>query len=199
MGAGQGLRSPYNILTRYNPNVETYERKIMTKKKTEPLKYEAEMSEFLSIMEWSDVKLDVNVQNQQVVIHSGVNIDGQNGQAIIEANSDNDLFDFYIYYTGIECKFHKWEQMQLLMNEINIRFPLGRFECFDVGGDRRIRWRHRIDFEGSNISGVSIRNNFGPGWDATVAFASVIAAVALTKQSAKEAISDYDREREETE
>lgn len=168
----------------------------MTKKQTN-LKYESEMNEFISIMGWNDVELNSNIETQQVVISTGVSIDGQDGRAIIEANSDNDLFDFYIYYISIKCKSPKWEQMQWLMNEINFRFPLGRFECFDVEGDRRIRWRQRVDFEGSKISGASIRNNFKPGWDATEMFSSVIAAVALTNQSAKDAIAEFDKERDE--
>ena len=169
----------------------------MTTNKADTMKYQTEMSEFLSIMNWNDVELNLNVEGQQVVIATGVTIDGQNGRAIIEANSDNDLFDFYIYYTGIKCKPNKWEQMQWLMNELHWRFPLGRFECFENEGERYIRWRHRVDFEGSKISGASIRNNFKPGWDGAEMFASVIAAVALTSQSAKDAIADFDKEREE--
>lgn len=169
----------------------------MTEKEKPQLKYEAEMNEFLSIMKWNDVELISNIEAQQVVVATGVSMDGQDGRAIIEANSDNDLFDFYIYYTSIKCKPNKWEHMQWLMNAINERFSFGRFECFEVEGDRRIRWRNRIDFEGSNISGASIRNNFKPGWDGTEMFASVIAAVALTNQSAKDAIAEYDKERDE--
>jgi hypothetical protein len=166
----------------------------MANEKSTELKYASEMREFLSIMEWGDTKVDSNVEGQQVVIATGVDIDGQSGRVIIEANSDTDIFDFYIYFTSIKCKPNKNEQMQWLMNELNKRWLFGRFQCFKTDDAFLIRWHHRIDFEGSSPTGVTVRNNFKPGWDATEFFSGVIAAVALTNQSAKDAIAEHDQE-----
>ena len=69
--------------------------------KEKVLKYEKEMREFLEIMKWKDVNLDVDADNQVVSFGAGVNVGSQSGRAIIEANSDSDLFDFYIYFSSI--------------------------------------------------------------------------------------------------
>ncbi len=158
------------------------------------LKYEKEMQEFLSIMEWKD-ELNVNTENEQVSVATGINISGQSGRAIIEANSDNDIFDFYIYFIALKCKAKKNEQMKLLLTEINHRSAFGRFEYYMYEDSLFVRWRNSVDFEGGAPSGITIKNNFQPGWDAADRFSDTLTAVAITNQSAEEAIAEYDEEK----
>jgi len=58
--------------------------------------------------------------------------------------------------------------------------------------DDRIRWVHRVDFEGSSPTGISVERIVGPAWGRVSAFTDPICAVAITKQSAAEAIEEFD-------
>ena len=75
------------------------------------LKYEKEMQEFLSIYKWDDVELTVDTEIQQVSLSIDIDISGQSGKAVIEANSDNDIFDIYIYMHSLKCKAKKIEEL----------------------------------------------------------------------------------------
>jgi hypothetical protein len=160
------------------------------------LKYEKEMQEFLSIYKWDDVELKVDTEIEQVSLSTNITISGQNGKGIIEANSDNDIFDFYIYMLALKCKAKKIDQMKILLTEIHNRWAFGRFEYFMLDDFLHVRWRLRFDFEGCTVSGLTIKNNFQAGWDAAERFIDTLMAVALTNQSAEEAIAEYEVERE---
>lgn len=88
----------------------------------------------------------------------------------------------------------KRPEMFHLLNEINTRGGIGGYGCFQLleEGDDRIRWVHRVDFEGSSPTRKSIEQMVGPGWERVNAFIEVIHAVALTKQSAVEALDQFD-------
>lgn len=160
------------------------------------LKYEKEMQEFLSICKWDDVELKVDTENQQVIMATEITISGQDGRGRIEANSDNDIFDFYIYMLTLKCKAKKIEQMKILLTEIHDRWAIGRFEYFTIDDSFHVRWRHRVIFEGCTVSGLTIQKNFQAGWDAAERFFDTLSAVALTNQSAEEAIAEYEVELE---
>lgn len=154
------------------------------------LKFQKVFDEFLRIRQWED-KYEVDSDAQTVSLHTKLNItEGHSGNLIIEASDKTDLVDVYIYY-GLTCKDGKQDELAKLFNSIHQKWHFGRFMVF---ADGHIRWSHRVDFEGSNPTGVSIDRIVGPGWGAAAEFADVIAAVALTKQSAVDAISEYEEE-----
>ena len=163
----------------------------MTKNKA--LKYEKEMQEFLSLMQWED-ELDVDAEKGMVSLSTGLSIDGQSGKLIIEANSNNDIFNIKIYFNNLIVKTKKIEQMKLLIAEINSRFRLGKFSHFDNDGSITIFWQQVIDFEGGSLSALTIKNNFQPGWNSAVMYSSAFASVALTNQSAEDAMAEFDEE-----
>jgi hypothetical protein len=150
-------------------------------------KYQKVLEDFMKAREWED-KLEVDTEAGTVSLNTGINIGDQNGRLIIRFSEARDLLDVFVYY-DIKCKEAKIEEMKLLMNGIHQRWMFGRFEVFPDGF---VRWFHRIDFEGSQPSGLSVQRNIQPGWDAASQFADVIASVALTKQTAEEALADYD-------
>jgi hypothetical protein len=152
-----------------------------------PLKYQSILEEFLKYKEWTD-ELLIDQHAKTVALATAVAIGSQSGRLIIEASDESDLVDVYFYY-GINCKKNKFEQMCVLLIEIHRRWSLGRFELDDEG---HIRWHHRVDFEGSNPTAVSIERIVQPGWDAMSRFAEIISSVALTKQTAAEAIEEFD-------
>jgi len=162
-------------------------------KSIDKLKYQVVLEEFLAGREWED-ELSIDFEEKKVSLDTGISSGeaGFKGHLIIEANDQTDLVDVFIYYDQ-PCKAAKLEQMSLLMNEIHCRWNFGRFMVFPDGN---VRWCHRVDFEGSQPTGLSIERIVQPGWGVAEKFAGVIAAVALTKQTAADAIREYDEEQE---
>ena len=62
--------------------------------------------------------------------------------------------------------------------------------------DGRVCWHHRVDFEGSQPTGKSVEQIVSAGFSGIQEFNDVISAVALTKQTAAEAIEEYDSAQE---
>jgi hypothetical protein len=87
----------------------------------------------------------------------------------------------------------KRSEMTILLNELNTRGANGGYGCLQLIDDARIRWVHKVDFEGSSPTGKSIEQIVGPGWERCGAFIEVIRSVALTKQTAAEALAEFDR------
>jgi hypothetical protein len=162
----------------------------MTKKSNNKLKYQVVLDEFLKEREWTDDYV-VDTEEQSVSLDSKITIgNGYSGRLIVKAWDQSDLVDVYIYYDHT-CKEAKLNEMAILCNSIHQRWHFGRFMVFDDG---YIRWAHRVDFEGLQPTALSLERIVQPGWDAAQKFASVIAAVALTKQSAAEALKEYDED-----
>ena len=116
-----------------------------------------------------------------------------NGKLIIEAFDESDFVSVY-FYLPFECKESKRTEMCILLNDFNARGGVGGCGCFQLldADDDRIRWVHRVDFEGSSPTGKSVGRIVGPGWERVASFIEPICAVALTKQTATEAIEEFD-------
>lgn len=149
--------------------------------------YKKILKDFLDAREWTD-ELEVDQATLQVSLGTGIDIGSQSGRLIIEADCKSAVIDVYIYYE-LKCKEAKLDQLTLLLNGIHQRWAYGRFVVFPSG---QIRWQHRVDFEDASPTGNSINNIVRPGWEAVGMFADVISAVALTKQTAEEALAEYD-------
>lgn len=163
----------------------------MAKKVTGKLKYQIVLDDFLAARDWQD-ECDVNLEEKKVALQTRIDVTPeQEGRLIIEASDKTDIVDVYFYY-DLRCKEAKLEQMAILLNSIHVRWALGRFEVFPDG---YMRWRHRVDFAGSQPTGLSLENIVQAGWAASSEFADPIAAVALTSLSAEEALQDYDQEK----
>lgn len=156
------------------------------------LKYQVVLEEFLKAREWED-ELSIDDENKKVALVTGVTMGEHSGKLIIEASDETDLVGVY-FYLGFECKKSKRTEMCILLNDFNARGGVGGYGCFQLldADDDRIRWVHRVDFEGSSPTGNSVERIVGPGWERVSAFIETICAVALTKQSAAEAIEEFD-------
>lgn len=158
-------------------------------KTDEKLKYQIILDDFLKIRGWTD-EYEVDLEAKSVSLSTKLNIsEGHSGTLIIEASDRSDLVDVYIYY-GITCKKEKQDELIRLINSIHQKWHYGHFIVFPDG---YIRWSHRVDFEGSQPTGTSLDKIVSPAWGAVEKFADAIAAVALTKQSATEALDEYDK------
>lgn len=157
-----------------------------------PIKYQDTMKEFMEFREWND-ELIFDEENGKVVLSTGVNIENQSGRAIVEARN-NDIFEFFFYYVNFTVKESNMDQIEILLSKINRNIFIGCLEVVGDVDDRRVRWRHRVDFEGASPTGLTLSRNFQPGWDTLESFINPIAAVALTKQSAADALSEHEAE-----
>lgn len=154
-------------------------------------KYEKIIAEFAAARDWKD-EITLDPDTNIVSLATGINFSSQTGRLIIEADNETDVVEVFIYF-DLKCKEAKLREMKLLMNELHQRWKFGRFTTYDAGV---VRWTHRVDFEGSSPTGKSIEQIVGPGWNAVETFADTVAAVALTKQTAEEAIGEYDAAQE---
>lgn len=154
-------------------------------------RFHALMEEFLAERGWED-ELEVDEEAQTVSLRTGLDLNGQDGRLFVEASEKTCFVDVYVYYTGFKCKPAKLNEMAVLLNQIHTRCSYGTFVVFDDG---YVRWQHRVDFENSQPSGLSITRIVGPGWDYAKEFSDPISAVALTKQTAKEALEEFDEAR----
>ncbi len=156
-------------------------------------RFHALMEEFLANREWDD-ELEVDEEAQTVKLNTGLDLNGQDGRLIVEASEKTCFVDVFIYYTGFKCKPAKLNEMAVLLNQLHTRRRYGTFVAFDDG---YVRWQHRVDFEDSEPCGLSIERIVGPGWEYAKQFSDPISAVALTKQSAKEALEEFDEAQDE--
>ena len=160
----------------------------MGKSASKKFKYQSILEQFLAGREWHD-ELDVDAEEKTFSLVTGINLEGQNAKLIVQAGEDVEMVDVVIIY-GFACKQNKLQEMAILLNAIHLRCMYGRF-LVDVE-DGEIRWHHRVDFQGSEPTGQSVEQIVGPGWNFAEIFASTIAAVALTKQTAADAIAEFD-------
>jgi hypothetical protein len=152
------------------------------------MKYKTLLEEYLVAREWTD-ELSVDEENGAVQLDTSVSLGEQGGRLIVEAYEKSDLIDVFIYFRGFSCKDSKVGEMLKVLNSIHGRVRYGRFELLPDGV---LRWFHRVDFEGSSPTPTSVHQMVQPGWNIAERWADVLAAVALTKQTAEEALEDFD-------
>jgi flagellar hook protein FlgE len=85
-----------------------------------------------------------------------------------------------------ELNLSKLTDCAILFNHINACNKWGAIACTDTKGT--IRWRHSIDFEGTDPSIASIDNAFNVGSNLFEHWFEEITSVALTQTTAKELI-----------
>lgn len=147
------------------------------------------VQEFLDTREWVD-ELSVDNGEKTVNLVTGVSFSGQNGGKLyIEGWMATGILQV-TFYLPFNCRESKLNEMAILINEIHNLNSYGRFQCLPNKADRRIRWIHRVDFEGMQPRGIAINNIVGPGWNLCDHYFEAIAAVAMTKQTAHEALAD---------
>ena len=162
-------------------------------KKTKKLQFQAVLEEFMKLRGWED-EISIDEDEQYVSLATSVNIgDYAGGKLIIEAFDKTQLVSVFFYFP-FECKASKRMEMCYLLNDINARGGIGGYGCFQLldAGDDRIRWVLKVDFEGSSPTGKSIEQMVGPGWNRVAGFVEVVRSVALTKQTAIDALEEFD-------
>lgn len=148
------------------------------------------MEDFLKLMGWED-DLELDEKSKFVRLRTNVGFgDYRGGLLVVEASDQTQIVSVF-FYLPFECSESKRIEMVQLLNELNQRgYGLGGYGCFQLleTGDDRIRWVHRVDFEGSSPTALSIRQIVGPGWNRIEELLEIIRLVALTKETAVGAI-----------
>ena len=157
-------------------------------------KHEAAMQTFLTEMDWTDDTLEYDFENEFVYLNIPITINGSIHQLIVESR-ENDLIDVYVYLRHLSVKPSKDEEMHILLSKINSRLRIGAFQFIREADWHFIRWHHATDFEGSNPVGATIRHQVITGIQTVEDHADPIPAVALTNQTADQALEEFQQSR----
>lgn len=74
----------------------------------------------------------------------------------------------------------------------NSTVGFGAFQLIDRTDGVTLRWRHVVDFEGCNPTGTTLARNVTAGFSILAEFLEPIAAVALTRQTAADAMTEHE-------
>ena len=153
-------------------------------------KNEAAMQTFLDEMEWTDDTIEYDCEKRIVYVNTLININSNTHQLVVES-SDNDIIEVYVYLRYLSVKRSKDNQMHILLSKINSRLRVGAFQFIREADWQYIRWHHATDFEGSKPIGTTIRHQVITGLQTVEDHADPIAAVALTNQTADQALQEF--------
>jgi len=148
------------------------------------------MQDFLCEMEWSDT-LTFDYEERFVYLETKVSIEGASIKMFLEAY-DTDLIQIYLYVHHIPCKRSRINEMRLLFSMINSTVSFGAFQLIYRTDHVTLRWRHVVDFEGSSPTGTTLVRNVTAGFSVLAEYLDPIAAVALTRQTAADAIEEHE-------
>jgi len=164
-------------------------------------KYEKVLKEFLDVREWED-ELNKDVENGEISLNTNIKYsNGQDIRLIIEGNN-NGLLKVFRYFDSFLCKKEKIPEMLLLLNCLHMRSGIfGTFNLInltDSSNNGKIRWLYQADFEGIDITLDTLHLIFFPANEIVEKYGELISAVALTKQSASDALKEFDEADSET-
>lgn len=145
------------------------------------------MQQYLAYEGWDD---DIAIaEDGDASIKTTMRFDGQTHQLYLEGWASIQTFKVYLY-SSFSVPPHRHDEIAILLNFINLRLGLGRFAlryCEDVVP---IQFLASVDVEEGEMSVKMITNMIGAGAHALSRHRDSLAAVALTKTSAKEAINE---------
>ncbi len=148
------------------------------------MKLAEKVQEWLSHLEWDD-EITLDEENQTSSLSFYYSIKNQSFKVWVETDEKRDVLKVY-FYTPFNALANKLNDCATLFNYINARSNWGAIACTDTEGT--IRWRHSIDFEGTDPSIATIDNAFNVGSNLFEHWFDEITTVALTKTTAKEII-----------
>lgn len=144
------------------------------------------IQQFLGIREWED-EIEYNESAENWFVNTGVGIGDHSGRLIVEGRDSTGILGIFFYFLTT-CKEGKIDEMVKLLNWANYSSLLGNFECLSDG---TVRWKLKFDCENAALTGYGLSQNVQHGWDVAGTYADAIMAVAFTKTSAEDAISEF--------
>ena len=149
------------------------------------MKLAAKVQEWITLNEWND-KISYDDENQTSSVNFIYIINKQPFKVWVETDENKDMISVYVYapFNALPNKRH---DCAMLFNHINNNTIWGAIACDDENGS--IRWRHSVDFEGTDPSTAAIENAFRVGGNIFNKWYVEITSVALTKVTAQELIN----------
>lgn len=147
------------------------------------------LQSWLDDRDWKE-DLEVDHENQSALYTTTVNAGELAFMLYVEAH-DKSQFVTAFFYHPVKVKPQKRNEMCELLNTLNTRILMGSFTLLD---NSVVRYVHCVDFEGSSPTSLSVEGLVRPGWGFCEQFGELIATVAITKQSAKEALEEFNKE-----
>ncbi len=151
------------------------------------LKFQTLLEAYLAAEGWND-KLEIDSESKSVTLSTGIGTGELELSLILEASDQTECIEAFLYYRRVKCKEAKIPELCLLFNLIHLEAGPGHFSVLPAG---HIRWSHRVDFEGSTPTAVSVQRLVNPGVHMVTRFVEPITAVALTRQTALDAWTDF--------
>lgn len=147
----------------------------------------AVMQQYLANEGWSD---DIAIaEDGDASIKTTMRFDGQTHQLYLEGWASIQTFKVYLY-SSFSVPPRRQDEIAVLLNFINLRLGLGRFALRYCDEAAPIQFLASVDVEEGEISVKMISNMIGAGVHSLSRYRDFLAAVALTKTSAKEAINE---------
>ena len=145
------------------------------------------MQQYLAYEGWDD---DIAIaEDGDASIKTTMRFDGQTHQLYLEGWASIQTFKVYLY-SSFSVPPHRHDEIAILLNFINLRLGLGRFALRYCDDAAPIQYLASADVEEGEMSVKMITNMIGAGVHALCRYRDFLAAVALTKTTAKEAINE---------
>ena len=148
------------------------------------MKLAKKVQDWLTDQEWDD-EITLDDENQTSSVSFFFTIKNQSFKVWLETDEKRDMLKVY-FYAPFYALSTKLTDCSILFNHINTCSNWGSITCKDEKG--AIRWRHSIDFEGTDPSIAMIDNAFHVGANLFEHWFEEITSVALTQTTAKEII-----------
>jgi hypothetical protein len=145
----------------------------------------AAVAEFLEINKWKD-KININDKKSRTTLEYTMKSRGTKYKMFIEAQEEYERISVYAY-TTFEVPPARMGEMARLINIINMVQHFGRFGCADDDESNAVQFCLTYDVEGGSITGKQIDLMADEAMRWYDRWYSLLASVALTKTTAKEA------------
>ena len=146
------------------------------------------MQQYLAQEGWGDeIAID---EDDDALIKTTLSFDGQTHPLYIEGLTSIQNFKVHLY-SSFSVPPHRQDEIAILLNFINVRLFLGRFALRISDEAAPIQFLSSFDMEEGEMSAKMIFNMVGAGVHALSRYRDSLAAVALTKTSAREAINEF--------
>jgi hypothetical protein len=145
------------------------------------------MQQYLAYEGWSD---DIAIaEDGDASIKTTMRFDGQTHQLYLEGWASIQNFKVYLY-SSFSVPPHRHDEIAVLLNFINLRLGLGRFALRYCDDAAPIQFLASVDVEEGEMSVKMICNMIGAGVHSLSRYRDILAAVALTKTTAREVINE---------
>lgn len=131
---------------------------------------------------WED-EIDVADDRKAARVSTQFGINNQSHRLFFEIDEASETFSVF-FYSAVNIPPARMPDTVRVLNRINMRLRLGRLGCHDDEDANPVQFLARIDVEGGALVPDQVRNMLGAGIATMKQYSQLLAAAALTRQSA---------------